>query len=138
MNAPVIIYDTSLNKQAYLPLAFDIGYHLRANEVGRAWFSVPIDDPHISEIQELRFAEIYDGDRRIELFRIIKSWKGQKGGKEYQRFECEHALGTLNDDEFDDIFYAGAVAGTEDAIDDILDEQGTGRWQLGTCAFSEN
>ena len=135
---PVIIYDTSLNKVAYLPLAFDVAYHLRANEVGRAWFSVPIDDTHLSEIQELRYAEIYNGDARVELFRILTSWKDQKGGKEYQRFECEHVLGTLMDDEFDAIFYAGAAAGTSDAITDILAEQGTGRWTKGTCAFSEN
>jgi len=136
MSAPVIIYDTSLNKVAYLPKAFDVSYQLRANEVGRAWFSVPTDDTHLSEIVELRYAEIYDGDRRIELFRILKSEKGQGGGKDYQRFECEHVLGTLVDDEFDAIFYEGA-AGTTDALTDILAEQGTSRWQLGTNAFAE-
>jgi len=138
MNAPVIIYDTSLNKVAYLPLAFDVAYHLRANEVGRAWFSVPLDDTHLSEIQELRYAEIFDGDTRVELFRILTSWKDQKGGEEYQRFECEHVLGTLMDDEFDDTFYTGAPAGTTAAIAAILAEQGTGRWVIGTCAFSES
>ena len=137
MTAPVIIYDTSLNKVAYLPLAFEVAYHLRANEVGRAWFSVPIDDPHLSEIQELRYAEIYNGDTRVELFRILTSWKDQKGGEEYQRFECEHVLGTLVDDEFDDTFYTGAPAGTTAALTAILAEQGTSRWTLGTCAFSE-
>ena len=134
----VIIYDTSLNKVAHVPLAFDIGYHMRANEVGQAWFSVPTDDPHIAEIQEMRFAEIYDGDDRVELFRILTSWKGQKDGEDFQRFACEHALGTLNDDEFDDLFNVGAVAGTAAALTNILAEQGTGRWQLGTCAFSED
>jgi len=137
MSAPVIIYDTSLNKVAYLPKAFDVAYHLRANEVGRAWFSVPIDDTHLSEIQELRYAEVYNGDTRVELFRIIKSEKGQKGGEEFQRFECEHVLGTLVDDEFDAIFYEGQD-GTTDALTDILAEQGTGRWSLGTCAFAES
>jgi len=135
MTAPVIIYDTSLNKAAYLPLAFSVAYHLRANEVGRAWFSVPIDDPHISEIQELRYAEIFNGDTRIELFRILTSWKDGEGN---QRFECEHVLGTLMDDEFDDTFYTGAVAGTTAALTAILAEQGTSRWSLGTCAFSES
>ena len=137
MSAPVIIYDTNLDKMAYLPLAFNVGYHLRANEVGRAWFSVPFDDPHLSEIQELRYAEIFNGDTRVELFRILKSWKEQKSGKESVRFECEHVLGTLMDDEFDDTFYEGA-AGTTDAITDILAEQGTGNWQIGTCAFAES
>lgn len=137
MNAPVIIYDTSHNKVAYLPLAFDVAYHMRANELGRAWFSVPLDDTHLSVIQELCYAEIYNGETRVELFRIITSWKDQKNGKEYQRFECEHALGTLMDYEFDDTFYEG-VGGTADAITDILAEDPSARWQLGTCAFTES
>lgn len=138
MQAPVIIYDTSLNKVAYLPRAFDVAYELRANEVGRAWFSIPLDDVHLSEVTELRFAEIFDGDTRVELFRIIKSWKSRDGTKEGMRFECEHVLATLMDDEFDDTFYAGAVSGTSQAITDVLAEQGTGRWQKGTVAFSES
>jgi len=138
MQAPVVIYDTSMNKVAYLPLAFDVAYELRANEVSRAWFSIPLDDVHLSEVVELRFAEIFDGDRRIELFRIIKSWKSRDGSQEGMRFECEHVLATLMDDQFDDTFYAGAVDGTSQAITDILAEQGTGRWQKGTVAFSES
>ena len=98
---------------------------------------MPTDDTHLSEIQELRYAEIYDGNRRIELFRILKSEKGQDSGKDFQRFECEHVLGTLMDDEFDDIFYAGQT-GTTAAITDILAEQGTARWQIGTNAFTES
>jgi len=137
-SAPVIIYDTSLNKVAYLPLAFDIAYELRANEVGRAWFSIPLDDPHLSEVTELRFAEVYDGLQRVEMFRIIKSWKSRDGSQEGWRFECEHVLATLMDDQFDDTFYAGAPAGTSQAITDILAEQGTGRWTKGTVAFSES
>jgi len=138
VNAPVVIYDTSLNKQAYLPLAFDVAYELRANEVGRAWFSIPLDDPHIHEVTELRYAELFDGDSRVEMFRILKSWKGRDARSEYVRFECEHVLGTLMDDEFDDTFNAGSVSGTSQAITDILAEQGTGRWTKGTCAFSES
>ena len=138
MRSPVVIYDSSLNKQAHLPLAFDVGYELRANEVGRAWFSIPLDDTHLSEVTERRYAEIFDGDTRVELFRIVKSWKGRDDSSEYVRFECEHVLATLMDDEFDDTFYAGSASGTSQAITDILAEQGTAHWQKGSVGFSES
>jgi len=137
-SAPVVIYGPGLKKQAYLPLAFDVSYELGANEVGRAWFSIPLDDPHLAAVEELSFAEIFDGNSRIELFRIVKSWKSRDGSEEGIRFECEHVLATLMDDQFGDTFYAGAPSGTGAAITDILAEQGTERWTFGASAFSES
>jgi phage minor structural protein len=134
VTAPVIIYDAAMNKAAYLPRAFGISYTLRANEVGTASFSVPLDDEHLSEITAQRFAELWNGDTRIELFRIIKETKGH----DYVRFDCEHALATLNDDEFAATTYAGAVAGTSAALTAILASQAVARWTLGTCDFSED
>jgi len=125
----VIIYDFSLDKVAYLPGAFDIAYELRANEVGKASFSVAVDDAHVSEIAQRRYAEIYDGDRRIDLFRIVRLTKTGHTLK----VECEHVLATLADMEIDGTLYGSA--GTATAIGEVLAEQA--HWQLGTCDFDE-
>ncbi|MBW2672964.1 MAG: phage tail protein [Deltaproteobacteria bacterium] len=127
----VIIYDSDLNKVAYLPDAFDIAYELRANEVGMASFSVAVDDAHVSEIAQRRYAEIYDDDRRIDLFRIVRLTKTGHTLK----VECEHVLATLADIELDDTLYGSA--GTATAIGEVLAEQTVTHWQLGTSDFDE-
>jgi len=127
----VIIYDASLKAVADLPQAYNISYELRANEVGKASFSIPIDDVHLSEITQRRYAEIYDGDRRIELFRITKL---NKQGNELH-VSCEHVLATLRDTEINDTLYGSA--GTSTAIGEVLAEQTVAHWQAGTCGFTE-
>jgi len=127
----VIIYDADLNKVAILPKAYKISYELRANEVGRASFSVPIDDEHVDEITQRRYAEIYDGDRRIDLFRIVKLVKKE----DELSVSCEHVLATLRDTEINETLYGSA--GTATAINEVLAEQTVSHWQLGTCDFDE-
>ena len=133
MNAPVTIYDSSLDVQADLKLAFDIGYEKRANDVWRAWFSIPVDDPHASEVTALRYAEIYDGDERVDLFRIIRKFTSRSGGQEVYRFECEHVLANLIDTKMTARTLSGP--GTVSSIADIIALQAD--WQAGTCGFNE-
>ena len=35
-----------------------------------AHFSLPADDPKVVECQPLRFVEIFDGNERVDLFRV--------------------------------------------------------------------
>jgi len=131
MKAPVIIYDSALHKVAYLPKAYNVSYDMRANEVGKASFCVPIDDVHLSEITQRRYAELFDGTTRVELFRITKL---NKQGNQLL-VSCEHALATLADTETDDTLY-GSV-GTSVAIGEVLAEQTVVNWAAGTCEFTE-
>jgi len=138
-NSSVVIYDTSRDKVAYLQNAVKIGYEWRLNEVGRAWFSLPADDPKVSECTARRYAEIYDGDDRVGLFRLTQpiDTARDSGGK-FLRFEAEHVLATL----IDDILFqyheqGGTGVYTTDILDYILGEQVTGNWTKGTCAFSK-
>jgi len=137
--AHVIIYDLDRNKTAYLPLAYDVGYEKKMTSLWRAWFSVPIDDPHIAECRTAAsgryYAEIYDDDKRVELFKIVKSWKTDGKNGASLRFECYHVLCTLLDDEFDDTVYGSA--GTATTLGEVIDEQLTANWQIGTCDFND-
>jgi phage minor structural protein len=134
--ASVIVYNSDLERVAFLPKAFGIGIEERINELSRAWFQLPIDDEHVAECSMLRYVDIYDGDERQDLFRIVKKTTAGKDGKKYYRYECEHALSTLQDAKLASILYAGDE-GTEEAVLSVLDQQASTHWQLGTCEFDK-
>jgi len=135
MNATVIIYDTNRQKVAYLPKVYQAGVEERLNELSRAWFHLPLDDVHVPELSVLRYAEVFDEDERIDLFRIVKVRTVRVGQETYYRYECEHVLGVLQDDKLDAILYSGP--GTAVSLANVLAEQTVANWQLGTCEFSE-
>jgi len=132
-NASVVIYNAAREPVADLHQAFDVGYEQRINELHRAWFSLPYDDPHLSEVTGLRYAEIYSGDERVDLFRIIKKYKRGTSEKTYYRFECEHVFATLMNDEVKVTLNSGP--GSITSIGDVLALQGTVNWALGSSDF---
>jgi phage minor structural protein len=131
---PVRIYNTSRELVAELENATDIGYSLRINQLWTAQFSLPYDDDKTSECSPRRYAEIYDGDRRIGLFRIFKRKIRHHSGGKFIEYRCRHVLGTLNDDTIPGLLNGGP--GTTTAINTVLGQQGTANWQLGTNDFS--
>lgn len=133
MTVPVTIYNAALEKVAYLPNAYEVGYELATATLGRAWFNLPYDDPHVSECSLLRYVEIYDGETRVDLFRIVRKFLRRADGVPYYRFECEHVLGTL----VDTVLSATLESGPHTAVTlaAILAQQAVAHWQLGTCSF---
>ena len=71
MQAPVRIYDTNMNRVAHLENVFDLSYELPLNELWTASFSLPKDDPKAMYVQPFYYAEIFDGTRRVDLFRMM-------------------------------------------------------------------
>lgn len=135
-NAPVSIYNVSLELVAYLENATGIAYKERKGEVWSASFCLPADDPKNDECQDFYYAEIFDGDTRIELFRIVLNGKSRIKGKPVIRYECKHALCTLNDDTMVGEHNAGP--GVTAALNYILGKQVVTHWQLGTQEFTQN
>jgi phage minor structural protein len=134
-NGPVVIYDGSnFNPLAHLD-AYSVSVEQRINEVWRASFSLPIDDPHVDLIDLMDLAELWDEETRIGLFRIIKRRTVRDDGT-YIIYECEHVLGMLQDELLTETTNAGP--GTEDAINAVLDQQASPHWQLGTTDFDED
>lgn len=134
-NAPVTVYDRGGNAVAHLNLAFNVGYEKKANAIWRAFFSIPLEDPHASECTARRYVEIYDGDERIDLFQIVRKFTTRDGTKEVYRFECEHVFMSLIDPKIDATTYSGP--GTSTSISDVLALQKQANWKLGTCGFDE-
>ena len=135
-NAPVAIYNTDLELVAYLENATAIAYKKRKGEVWTASFCLPADDPKNDECQDFYYAEIFDGDDRVGLFRIVLNGKSRIAGKPVIEYECKHVLSTLNDDMLVGVHNAGP--GVTAALEYIIGKQVVAHWQLGTVEFVQN
>jgi phage minor structural protein len=130
------VYNKNKSLLAMLENAYDIGYSLEKNGLYTATFSLPADDPKNEYCQSLNLVEIWDGDKRIELFRII--------GEDFTRstdavkvYNCEHVLATLLNDVLFLYHQIGNVGVyTETVLNYILSKQTVPRWQLGVCDFN--
>lgn len=133
----VTVYDLNMRKVAYLENAFGIGYEERFNELWTASFSLPADDEKNAECKPFYFVEIFDGDERVDLFRIIPTKTQRSADGSTISYSCEHVLATLLDDilfQYHQIGGAGVPIGQVIAY--ILSKQSTPRWQLGTVDFA--
>jgi hypothetical protein len=136
-NAPVIVYDTEMSPVADLQNATSIGYALRFNEIGTASFELPADDSKNEYCLERSFVDIFDGDRNIGMFRIIRIKTRHSSAGKMIHYNCEHVLGTLLDDRMIGIRNPTGLA-TEDVLEYVLSQQGTVHWVLGTNDFDRN
>lgn len=129
------VYDSNMRKLAYLENAYNIGYSLKLNELWTAQFTLPATDQKNIYCQPFNYVEIFDGGKRIELFRIMPSTltRNSQGNIVYQ---CEHVLATLMDDVLFQYHQIGNIGiGTVSVLRYILDHQLTKRWQLRNCDF---
>lgn len=130
------IFDINMNRLAYLENASSVGYELPLNELWTASFSLPADDPKNEHCEPNHYVEIYDGETRIDLFRIIGE-DLTRSDEAYRVYTCEHVLATLlNDVLFKDHQIGGTNVRTPDVLKYILDHQTTERWVLDKCGFS--
>lgn len=129
------IFDRNMKRLAYLDNAMNVGYTLETNSLWTASFAMPADDKKNAYCAPLNYVEIFDGDERIDLFRII--------GEDLQRsdgatrvYNCEHVLATLlNDVLFQYHQCGGAGVRTAEVLNYILSRQTTRNWVLGACSF---
>ena len=133
----VVVYDRSLQKIAYLENAFDVCYTQKLNDLSTAQFSLPIDDDKNKFCQPFNFVEIFDGDDRVDLFRILPTQLTKDGDTRSIKYQCEHVLSTLLDDVLYKYHQIGGVGiRTRDVLQYILDRQTVKHWQLGQVDFT--
>jgi len=135
---PVVVYDINLKKVAYLENAFNVGYEKKLNSLWTAHFSLPADDPKNKYCKPLYYVEIFDGDQRVDLFRIISKQIARSESGEVFDYYAEHVLATLLDDV---LFRYHQVGGTgvytADVLQYILSHQSVQRWRLGRVEFAK-
>lgn len=112
------------------------GYSLGINSLWTASFSLPAKDPKNALCSMFNYIEIYDGDERIDLFRII-GIDHERSDEVIKTYTCEHVLATLlNDVLFQYHQFGGIGINTADVLDYILGYQTTNNWVLGSCEFA--
>ena len=136
MNASIPqIFNTNMERLAFLENASSVGYELPLNGLWTASFSLPADDPKVAYCEPLNYVEIYDGETRIDLFRIVGE-DLTRSNDAYRVYSCEHVLATLlNDVMFRYHQIGGTGIRTPQVLNYILTQQTTPRWALSECDF---
>ena len=129
------VFDRNMRRLAYLDNALAVGYALETNSLWSATFTLPADDKKNAYCAPLNFVEIFDGDERIDLFRIIgEDLERSDGATRY--YNCEHVLATLISDVlFQYHQCGGSGVKTADVLNYILARQTRQNWKLGDCDF---
>ncbi len=129
------VFDKDMKRLAFLENASGVGYELPLNGLWTATFVLPADDPKNEYCEPLNYVEIYDGEQRIDLFRIVGE-DLTRSDEAYKAYSCEHVLATLLNDVF---FRYHQIGGTDvktgQVLNYILDQQTTKRWALSQCDF---
>lgn len=129
------VFDRNMKRLAYLENAMSAGYNLETNFIWTATFTLPADDPKNKYCEALNYVEIYDGDERIDLFRIIGE-NLERGDGATRFYTCEHVIATLiNDVLFQYHQIGGGQTRTPAVLSYILSKQTTKNWVLGRCDF---
>lgn len=129
------VFDRNMRRLAYLDNALAVGYALETNSLWSATFTLPADDKKNAYCAPLNFVEIFDGDERIDLFRIIGE-DLERGDGATRFYNCEHVLSTLlSDILFQYHQYGGYGVKTADVLNYILARQTRQNWKLGDCDF---
>ena len=130
------IFDRNMKRLAYLDNAISVGYTLEANSLWTATFTMPADDKKNQYCEPLNYVEIFDGDERIDLFRIIGE-DLERGDGATRFYNCEHVLATLlNDVLFQYHQCGGTGIRTAAVLNYILSRQTVKNWVLGSCGFT--
>lgn len=130
------VFDRNMNRLAYLDNAMSVSYALETNSLWTATFTMPADDKKNTYCQPLNYVEIFDGDERIDLFRIIgEDLERSDGATRF--YNCEHVLATLlNDVLFQYHQYGGTGIRTAEVLNYILSRQTVKNWTLAACEFT--
>ncbi|TSB47120.1 phage tail spike protein [Alkalicoccobacillus porphyridii] len=129
------VYDRNMRLLAHLKNAYSIGYETPLNEIWKASFSLPLDDPKNQYCKHFNYIELFDGEKRVDLFRIMpaRTFKSVEARK--VDYQCEHVLACLYDDGIDD-YAQWTNLRTEVVLRGMLEYQEVKRWELGRCEIT--
>ncbi len=124
-----------MKELARLENAYDISYELKLNELWTCKFKLPKDDKKTKYCEIFNYVELFDGEDRVELFRILPNVLTREETP-YIEYDCEHVLATLLDDVMFKYHQIGNMGiYTDRVIRYVLDRQAVKRWQLIQCDF---
>ena len=130
------VYSRNMELISILQNAFDISYSEKMNSLGSAEFSLPGDDPKNEDCQPFNFVELFDGNERVDLYRIMPNSMTKDGSGRINTYKCEHVLATLLDDVLFK-YHQTSNLHPADTIEYILSEQTIQNWILGDVDFTD-
>lgn len=129
------VFDHNMRRLAYLDNAMNVTYELPLNAIWTASFALPADDLKNEYCSTFNFVEIFDGEERIDLFRIIGE-DLTRSDDAIRVYNCEHVLATLLNDVLFQYHQIGGIGiKTPTVLNYILGQQTVTRWQLSECDF---
>ncbi len=122
---------------AYLENAFNVSYEKQTNKIGSAKFSLPLDDPKVNKVDQLKYIEIIDNDGEyIGLYRIMPTETTVSESTQSINYELRHVLCLLIDSVIFGYKEISPNTSTKDTINALLSLQNTKHWRLGKCEFN--
>ncbi len=115
--------------------AFNISYNQKSKELFTASFSLPINDRWVDKLEQLDFIELFDDEKRVELFIIVESRETFGNGVPIIEYDLFDALFLLNFSVMND-YHQLVNPTTRGALNYVLDQQAVPDWKLGDCVFS--
>ncbi|HAN44116.1 MAG TPA: hypothetical protein DCP97_01860 [Ruminococcaceae bacterium] len=132
----IAVYDKNMRRLCFITDAISINYNLKLNSLHTAEFSLMASSNNNQYCRPLNFVEIFDNNKRVELFRITPSILKKSSSEKVITYQCEHVLATLIDDILFKAHSVGNIGtNTAQAIRYILDRQTVKRWNLQECDF---
>lgn len=129
------IFDRNMKRLAFLDNAVSVGYSLEINSLWTATFTLPADDDKNAYCQPLNFVEIFDGDERIDLFRIIGEDLEAQQPARRGSMTANTSLLRSSDVLFQYHQYGGGGIKTADVLNYVLARQTTRNWGFGRLRF---
>lgn len=131
----ILLYDINMGFKGVLDNATNKGYEKILNDIWTATFTLPANDPKNKLCTPFSIIEFFDGDERIDLFRILPSVHTSGDNEELIVYDCEHVISTLVDDLLFQ-YHEQDSLNTEEIIEYLLSFQSTVKWQIGQVDFA--
>lgn len=114
--------------------AYNISYSERSNNLFIGGFTLPADDNLTKKIKQFSFVEIYDGEKRVELFMVVKSAESYGSSVPVIKYDLMDALFLLNLSVIEFLQLTNPT--TREALQAVMDCQYLPYWKLGDVEFS--
>lgn len=114
--------------------AYNISYSERSNNLFIGGFTLPADDDLTAKIKQFSFIEIYDGEKRVELFVVVKSAESYGASVPVIKYDLLDALFLLNLSVIEFLQLTNPT--TREALQAVMDYQYLPYWTLGDVEFS--
>lgn len=133
----------SMERVAYLPHAYEIGYTLKRNDVSTCSFSIPLNAPGAEYLTPTALIEIQDNGEQIGLFKVATRQRIKNADGVLLKVTANHVISTLQEKvmfslhEFTGLPIAETINGILGTAERDEEPSKQSDWVLGACTFTQ-